>query len=353
MNHRERILAAIHHQPVDRVPTDMWATPEVWERLFAHFEVDSRLALYDKLGVDGIFSIKPPYIGPTLLEEAAYEEDEWGMGYRPQSYGLGVYREQVHYPLAQAETIADLKAYRWPSPDWYDYAALPDLAAQFPNRAIECGYTALFYYHNKLRGLEQSMIDPLVQPEFSHYLLDRLSEFFTEYHRRCFEAAPGLIDITQVTDDFGAQTGLLISPAQFDAFYRAPIQRAINLAKAYDIIVFHHDDGDLRRLLPVLTEMGIDVLNPIQWRCGEWDLAALKAEYGQRLCFHGGVDNQQTLPFGTPEAVRAEVKRLIASLASDQTGLIIAPCHNLQPNTAVENIVSLYEAALEYGSFER
>ena len=97
--------------------------------------------------------------------------------------------------------------------------------------------------------------------------------------------------------------------------------------------------------------MGIEVLNPIQWRCGNWDLAGLKADYGNRVCFHGAVDNQQTLPFGTPEDVRAEVKHLIATLASDQTGFIIAPCHCLQANTSVANIVALYEAVREYGTF--
>lgn len=352
MNHRERILAAIHREPLDRLPTDMWATPEVWDMLFSHFQVDDRLALYDKLGIDGIFSIKPPYIGPPPPEEDNYEEDEWGMGYRQQPYASGVYRELVHHPLAEAETIADLKAYNWPSPDWYDYTALPELAAQYPDRAIECGYTAIFYWHNRLRGLERSLMDPILRPDFTHYLIERVSEFFSEYHRRCFEAGRGLIDITQVTDDFGAQTGLLISPKLFDTFYRGPIQRAIDLARSYGIIIFHHDDGDLRQLLPTLVEMGIEVLNPIQWRCGNWDLAALKAEYGERLCFHGAVDNQQTLPFGTPDDIRAEVKHLITTLASDQTGFIMAPCHNLQPNTPVENIITMYEAAREYGSFD-
>ena len=353
MNHRERILAAIHHQPVDRVPTDMWATAEVRQKLYAHFQVETIPDLYDRLGVDGIMGIAPPYTGPPPRVEDGYWENEWGMGYRKQAYGTGAYDEQVHYPLAGVETIADLQAYRWPSPGWYDYAALPGLAAQFPGRAIECGYTAIFFWHNQLRGLELSLIDPLLRPDFTHYLIERISEFFVEYHRRCFEATRGLIDITQVTDDFGSQHGLLISPQVFDAFYRAPIQRAIDLARSYDLIVFHHDDGDMRPLLPTLVEMGIDVLNPIQWRCGDWDLAALKAAYGDRLCFHGGVDNQRTLPFGTPGDVRAEVQRLIGVLASDHSGLIAAPCHNLQPNTPVENIVAMYEAVREYGTFER
>ena len=129
------------------------------------------------------------------------------------------------------------------------------------------------------------------------------------------------------------------------------MQRGIDLAKSYGIIVFHHDDGDCRKLLPRLVEMGIDILNPIQWRCGNWDLNWLKAEYGDRLCFHSAVDNQQTLPFGTPEDVRREVKWLIETLASDGTGFIIGPCHNLQAVRSMENILALYEAAQEYGAF--
>ncbi len=140
----------------------------------------------------------------------------------------------------------------------------------------------------------------------------------------------------------------MISPRIFDTFYRAPIQRGIDLAKSFGLTVFHHDDGDCRKLLPRLTEMGIDILNPIQWRCGDWDLRALKAEYGERLCFHSAVDNQVTLPWGTADDVRAEVRRLLAELAPDRTGFIVGPCHNLQAVTPVENIIAMYEAASEY-----
>jgi uroporphyrinogen decarboxylase len=370
MDHRQRILAAIRHQPVDRVPTDMWATREVQEKLFDHFDIgraqgpagngasllggelsrgaDAILELFERLDIDGIMGIAPPYVGPPTRDDGDYHENEWGMGYRMQAYGTGAYDEQVRYPLAEAETIADLEAYRWPDPDWYDYSALPGLARRFAGRAIECGYTAVFYYHNLLRGLELSLMDPILRPDFTRHLVWHISDFFTEYHRRCFEAAGGLVDMTQVTDDFGSQFGLMISPRVFETYYRAPMQRAIDLAKSYGLIIFHHDDGDMRKLLPALVEMGIEVLNPIQWRCGNWDLAELKAEYGGRLCFHSAVDNQQTLPHGTPGDVRAEVKWLIGTLASDRTGFILGPCHNLQPVTPVENIIAMYQAAREY-----
>ncbi|MCP4166304.1 MAG: hypothetical protein GY759_10470 [Chloroflexi bacterium] len=371
MDHKERILAAIHHQPVDKIPSDMWATPEVQERLFDHFgietakgsesvgiglnggaltrAVEAMLELWERLGIDGILHISPPYIGPELLEEGDYSENEWGMGSRPQTYDTGSYGEQVYYPLAEAESITDLESYRWPDPDWYDYSALPQLAERCAGRAISLGYTAPFYYHNLLRGLELSLLDILLRPQFTHHLIGRISDFFTEYHRRCYEACHGLADITQVTDDFGSQAGLMISPQAFETFYRAPHQRAIDLAKSFDMLVLHHDDGDMRKLLPAFVDMGIDVLNPIQWRCGDWDLTALKADYGDHICFHSAVDNQQTLAFGTPDDVRAEVKHLMKTLGSDGTGFIIGPCHNIQPVTPTENIVALYEAALTSG----
>jgi uroporphyrinogen decarboxylase len=373
MDRRARILAAITHQVVDRVPTDMWATPEVQEKLFMYFgiatardtspggisllgghltrDVAAILELWERLDIDGILMVMPPYSGPALPDAGDLRVDEWGMGWRRQGYETGAYSEQVVYPLAQAETIADLEAYHWPDPDWYDYAALPALAARCRGRAICCGYTAPFYYHNMLRGLELSLMDAILRPEFTQHLTGRLSDFFTEFHRRCFEALHGRADMTQVTDDFGSQNGLLISPRVFDRFYRAPLQRGIDLAKNYGLRVFHHDDGDMRPLLPRLVEMGIDILNPIQWRCGEWDLAVLKTQYGGRVCFHSAVDNQQTLPFGRPADVRAEVQGVIQALASDHTGFILGPCHNLQAVTPIENIIALYDSGREYGRF--
>jgi uroporphyrinogen decarboxylase len=351
---RDRVLAAIRHQPVDRVPTDYWGTPEITGKLCDHLGCTDRIEMYDRLGIDGILGVAPPYVGPPLPnpEAKGYEEvQSWGIRFKAQAYQGGTYWEMSHHPLAEAETIADLEAYPWPDPDWFDYSALPSLCARYPDRAVQVGYTAVFYYHNMLRGLELSLMDPLLRPEFTHYLVGRISDTFTEYHRRCFEAARGMVDLTQVTDDWGSQHGLLASPRVFEEFYRVPTQRAIDLAKSYGILVFHHDDGDMRPLLPALAGMGIDILNPIQWRCGDWDLDALKREFGARLCFHGGVDNQHTLPHGTPDEVRAEVKWLIESLAADRTGYILAPCHNVQAITPVENVVAMYEAAREFGTF--
>lgn len=345
MNHFERVMAAIERRPVDRFPTDIWCVPEVRQRLLDYCGTTEWVRVLDALEIDGIIGLWPKYIGPALPDLGEnLRQDEWGRVWRKQEYNNGVYWEQVGYPLAQAETIADLDAYRWPDPSWYDYASLPDMAAEYPGRVIQVGYTAVFYYHNMLRGLELSMMDLALRPEFSHHLIRRLADWFYEYHERCFEAMGTKVQITQVTDDFGSQNGLLISKGMIEEYYRPWIERAIAQAKGRGIKVFHHDDGAIYSLIPDLIEMGIDVLNPIQWRCKGMDRQAIGENFGGKLCFHGGVDNQYTLPFGTPEDVRQEVAYNLATLGRTGTGYIIAPCHNIQNNTPLENILALYQA---------
>jgi uroporphyrinogen decarboxylase len=346
MNHFERVMAAIDHQPVDRHPTDIWCVQEVRERLMAYCGASDWIGVLDALDIDGIIGVAPPYIGPPLPEMGEeLRQDEWGMVYRRQEYLNGVYWEQVGYPLSAAQSIADLDAYRWPDPDWYDYAALPDLCAQHEGRVVRVGYTAIFYYHNKLRGLELSLMDPALEPDLTQHLIRRLADFFYEYHGRCYGAAGKRMQSTQVTDDFGSQTGLLISKRTFEEFYRPWIQRAIDQAKSYGIRVFHHDDGAIYPLVADLAQMGIDILNPIQWRCGGMDREALARDFGRKLCFHGGVDNQYTLPFGTVQEVQEEVAYNLSVLGQHGTGYILAPCHNIQNNTPLGNILAMYQAS--------
>jgi uroporphyrinogen decarboxylase len=97
--------------------------------------------------------------------------------------------------------------------------------------------------------------------------------------------------------------------------------------------------------------MGIDILNPLQHNCPGMELEGLKRDFGGGLCFHGGVDNQRVLAFGTPEEVRAEVRHCIDALAYDRTGYILAPCHNIQALTPVESIIAMYDEAQKYGKF--
>ncbi|MDF1513191.1 MAG: uroporphyrinogen decarboxylase family protein [Anaerolineae bacterium] len=351
MNSRERMLAAIHHQPVDRIPTDIWATPEVWSTLHKAFGPGIN-DVRDALHIDGMNGIAPVYKGPPLPRTPVGESvDFWGIRRRSTHYATGEYAEQCFAPLAFATSIDDLERYAWPQADWFDYSTMREQAQHARvNRVLMFGYMAPFYFHNMLRGLEQSLIDPLENPELTNAIVTRISDFFYEHHRRAFIACEGLIDIAQVTDDLGSQTGPLISQPLYQAYYAPHHKRFIDLCHEFGIIVFHHDDGSCRTFIPLLIEMGIDILNPIQWTCPGMDRVELKAEYGSQLCFHGAVDNQYVLPFGSPEEVREEVRTCIDTLAADGTGYILAPCHNLQPNTPLENITAMYDEAHKYGN---
>jgi len=349
MNSRERILAAIERKPLDRIPTDIWATPEIWEKLRRHF--GEGVDIKEQLHIDGLVGVGPTYSGPTLPKMPEGEQiDFWGMRHKRVPHEGGAYDEQIYYPLAAATTIDDLEAYRWPSVDWFDYSNIRAEAEKArKTHAVMSGYMAPFFFHNLLRGLELSLIDPLVEPEFTHHLVNRISNFFYDHHRRIFEQCDGLVDVAQVTDDLGSQTGPLISLELYREFYAPHHKRFIDLCHEFGIKVFHHDDGGIRPFLPDLLDMGIDILNPIQWTCPGMERKQLKADFGVRVCFHGAVENQRILPFGTPEEVRREVRHCIDDLASDGTGYILAPCHNLQGNTPLENILAMYDEAWNYG----
>jgi uroporphyrinogen decarboxylase len=140
----------------------------------------------------------------------------------------------------------------------------------------------------------------------------------------------------------------MISPQQIHTYLLPRMVRIIDLAHEAGAHVFHHNDGGIRRILPDMIEAGIDVLNPVQWRTKGMDRAALKRDFGDAVIFHGAMDNQYTLPFGTVEEVRQEVLDNLEILGAGG-GYILAPCHNLQAITPVENVVAMYETAYEHG----
>jgi uroporphyrinogen decarboxylase len=126
------------------------------------------------------------------------------------------------------------------------------------------------------------------------------------------------------------------------------MKRMIDLVHGAGVFVFHHNDGGVRRIIPDMIEAGIDILNPIQWRCRGMEREGLKKDFGAKLVFHGGMDNQKTLPFGTVSDVRKEVEENLAILGRGG-GYILAPCHNVQVVSPAENIVALYEAGYALG----
>jgi uroporphyrinogen decarboxylase len=345
MTPRERILAAIRHEPVDRLPCDIWATGEVWEMLQAYFQEEDPLKIRDLLGIDGIVGAGAPSTRQRSESPEGTPVGLWGAWGRKVVLPTGgSYFEQVYYPLKEVTDPRQLEDFDWESPADYDFAAAREACARLHGRfVVESGYIAPFVDLWTLFGQETALLNLALRPELIEAVLARTMAYRLEQHRLLFEACRGVMDITQVTDDFGCQNGLVMSRATIASLFWPHYREAIKLAKEFGLIVFHHDDGGMFEIIGDLVEMGVEVLNPIQWRCAGMDRARMKAEFGDRLCFHGAVDTQSIMAFGAAEDVRREVRENIRLLGSDGTGYIVAPCHNIQSGTPLENVLAMYE----------
>ncbi|NLA58662.1 MAG: uroporphyrinogen-III decarboxylase-like protein [Firmicutes bacterium] len=348
MTPRERWLAVLKREKPDRIPMDYWATPEATEKLMAHLGCETEAEMYRRLRIDKVIEVGPRYIGPPLADD----EDVFGCRYRDVDYGTGVYRECVYHPLARFTSVEEIEAeYRWPSPDWWDYSHIAQqveaLAEEYPIRG---GGSEPFLTYCHLRGQQQALMDLILYPEIVHYCLDRLFDLCYTNTVRILEQIPGKVMLTYVAEDMGSQEGLLFSPDHIREYLLPRMRRIIELSHEAGAYVFHHNDGAIREIIPELIDIGIDILNPIQWRCRGMDRRALKKDFGDKLIFHGGVHNQQTLVFGSPEDVRREVKENVEILG-DGGGYILGPCHNIQSVSPPENIVAMYEAGYEYGRY--
>ena len=345
MTPRERWLAVLtRHQP-DRVPMDYWSTPEATARLLRHLGCGSERQALEKLHVDFVVAVSPRYVGPPLAEGS----DVFGCRYQDVDYGSGVYSEVIYHPLAQFNSAAEIERhYAWPNPDWWDYAGIPEQLKGNEAYAIRGGGSEPFLIYKSLRGQEQAFVDLVLNPELVHYCLEKLFDLAYENTRRTYEQIPGQVMLTYVAEDMGGQSDLMFSPAQVHEFLLPRMKRVIDLAHEAGAFVFHHNDGNCRRILPDMVEAGIDLLNPIQWRCRGMERQGLKRDFGDRIVFHGALDNQYTLPFGTVDEVRQEVLDNLRILG-EGGGYILAPCHNIQPVSPPENVVAMYETCYEHG----
>ena len=345
MTAKERWLAVLNREEPDRIPMDYWATDETTSKLMKHLGCTDQREVFERLHIDRPIRPEPEYVGPP--PEPGF--DMHGCGFRDIDYGTGIYSECIYHPLAEYDSVEEIDAkYVWPSADWFDYSGLPQQLAGHETSPVRAGGSEPFLTYKSLRGMEQAYVDLVINPDIVHYCLDKLFDFCYEKTSRIYEQIPGVVTISYVSEDLGSQQSLLISLPQIREFFIPRMKRMIDLAHQAGVYVFFHSDGAVREIIPEMIEAGIDVLNPIQWRSKGMDRAELKRDFGEQVIFHGGVDNQYTLAFGSVDEVREEVRHNIRVLG-EGGGYILAPCHNMQAVGPSENIVAMYEAGYEYG----
>lgn len=341
---RAKWQAALEGRQLDRNPCDYWGTAETTARLLRELGCATERELWERLGVDKSVHLAPVC---TPTSENSWHVDShwraWHIETKNVPYGGGVYEESVTHPLAAAESVRDIEQFDWPDPEAWDVSGLRAQCDEWRDYPKTAGCYEPFFLYCHLRGMEQALQDLIVNPEIAEAALERIFVIHERLIHRILDEVGALIDFVYVAEDLGTQESLLMSPDLFRRFLKPRMAQIIDLVHSYGVKAFHHDDGACRPMIPDLIEIGIDVLNPIQWRCRGMDREGLARDFGKHLVFHGGLDNQRTLPFGTPEDVRREVRENIR-IFRECRGYIVAPCHNIQPNTPTANILAMYEA---------
>ena len=375
---RERVTAALRHEETDRLPIDLGGTVVSSIALSTYaalreylglprreirvMELCEQIAFVDDdvqelfgLDVLPVFANDPsgPELEITNIDGVESFQDDFGATLRKPVGCL--YFDWQEFPLPEP-SLADLAAMRWPdAANAGRYAGLRARVQQLRESSDKalfamapCGHD-LFNQLFRVRGMENGLMDLLAEQEFADAFLDRLCDTICTAQTLFLREVGDLIDVHFAADDLSGQNGPLIAPDLWRALIKPRQARIIATIKAHtDAPVFFHSCGAVTEFLDDLIDIGVDILNPVQVSAAGMDTAALKQRYGSRLCFWGGgCDTQRILPYGTPAEVRAETRRRIADLAPGG-GFIFNPVHNIQAQVPPENVVALFETALEY-----
>ncbi len=374
MTSRERILAAIEHRAPDRVPIDVGGSSvstiigQAYERLKARLGVESetqymkrksrssildeRVARRLRTDTRSLIMGSPDGWENIFFEDGSFQDEFQVIWHRSED-------EYGHYaplgnPLKEA-TLADLDAFPWPDP--LNPGRIRGLREQARRLHEETDYAVVLtlplgfvHLSQYLRGYEEFLIDVILNREFLEALMDCALDFWLKLSGALLEEIEPYVDVVMFGDDVAFKDRPMVKLNHYRQLFKPRQKQMIDCIKSKSRAkVLYHTDGALTTLIDDFIEIGVDALNPIQVNCaGMDDTAALKARFGDRICFWGSIDTSWVLPMGSPEDVRAEVRRRIQDLAPGG-GFVLASVHNIQEDVPPENILAMVDAALEFG----
>lgn len=376
MTSRERILAALEHREPDRIPLDLGATiastmtEPAHQRLRAHFSMDCAAAprvfsrrsgtvipdeaILERFHADcRAVLLGDPDRSPERMLDDGSILDEWSVVWsRPES---------GHFIPARGPFtgIEDPSAGMVDSRDWPDpddpgrYRGLQDRARAMHDGSpyalilnLGVGPVHLCQY---LRGYGEWLMDLLERPAFAEALLDAATVFHIGVTTRALEVAAPFVDAVCFGDDIGTQQRPLMRPELYRKIVKPRHRRIADAIRRFDKPLIYHTCGAVYPLIPDLIDIGIQALNPVQVSAAGMETARLKREFGSHLTFWGGVDTQAVLSRGSVEDVRREVRRRIDDLGAGG-GFVLCAVHNIQGEVPPENVVAMYEAAVEFSA---
>ncbi|MCM8824685.1 MAG: methyltransferase [Candidatus Omnitrophica bacterium] len=401
MTSRQRILKALKHKETDRIPVDLGAmdstgiTAVAYNRLKKYLGIESgRTRVFDAFQQvcvveESILKIvnadvlpvfpEPARWKPAVLPDGSFCEiperwnparqadgsenvfDEEGriIAKRPAN---SWYFEPVFFPLANATTVKEIESKKeiFENFDWPFY--VDETIEQLGERAKHLYQTTdyalmgnfavhIFAGGQLLRGFERFMMDLILEQKIAQCIVDNLAETYIRRFEKYSRYVGPYVQIVNVNDDLGTQDGLQISPELYRKLVKPYHQKLFQyIKKNFDGYLFLHSDGSIYEIIPDLIEIGVDIINPVQFTAKNMELEKLKKAFGKDITFWaGGCDTQNILPYASPSKVREHVKRCVETLAPEG-GFVFCQVHNIQPDVPAQNIMAMYEAVREFHS---
>lgn len=378
---RERVRAVLNHEIPDRVPVILGVSNATGIKIKPYRGLKSILGvvcedqyIYDwpELGtalpderimqrlhsdVRGILDRFPLEVYERNKNRSPHSPfiDDWGGGQMeisPDEWYPGI------HPLPDAVTKDELDNYKWPDMD--DPYRVAHVRAEAMKLHEENQYAIMatpwlmfpFERAFEMQGMEKFLLNLAVEPDFAQELLIKNNQLCMRLMGHFLDECGDLIDIIKIGDDLGTQEKLMISPRMYRNMLKPLHAEMISLIKQKTKAkVFFHTDGDVFDLIEDFIEIGVDILNPVQTSAGKMsNLEELKNRYDKRIVFCGGIDTQKILPFGTPDQVKQEVRRVINILGKDG-GYMVSPVHTVMNEVPAENVLAMVDAVEEFGYY--
>jgi uroporphyrinogen decarboxylase len=338
MTHLERFLATVERRPVDR-PASWLGIPSTaaLPNLYAYFGVNDIKSLKALLN-DDIYPVELPYHSPT--SDAIYAAFDFAKD--PGSPDERTLTKPGFFE--DYSDPEDVNRFDWPDPAKYiDPVLCRKAVEEAPEGYAVMGviWSAHFQDACAAFGMETALLKMLTDPEMFRAVINRIADFYLKANEIFYEATKGKIHAVLIGNDFGGQTGLMLSPDLIREFVFDGTRKLIDQAKSYGLKVMHHSCGSIFDIIPDLIELGVDSIHPIQALATDMEPWKLKDAFGDRVSFCGGVDAQHLLVNGKPEDVRRKVDELRNIFP---TGLIISPSHEaILPDIHPANVAALFE----------
>ena len=377
LNSKERVLLALNHRRVDRVPLDLggWVTTihqKAYNNLIQFIGIpEAKKEVHDWirqtvipdekilnfLGIDfrHIFPGKPNKWKFKIRENGKHLEviDEWGVKYHKPKNG-GYYFDAISGPLQKQDVdIKNINEVKWPDPhDSGYFNNLKNNAEKIykQNKFALVGEFAWETWYErswKIRGFDKFYMDLALNPDFAVALLEKVANIHMQFLKNALKECGEYLDVVVQGGDFGTQSSLLFSPQMFRKLIKPILAKVIELIKKHTSAkIFYHSCGAIAPIISDLIEIGIDILNPFQVSAEGMNPEELKKSFGNKLTFWGGIDTQKILPFGNEKEVFQEVKRVV-SIMKKNGGYVLSAVHNIQPEVLPENITAMYRSARE------